>query len=399
MSLTVQDRTVALRDRDAVHGYVEKVCFKTGPPGLVGTELEWILAARGRPGETIPLERLQSLLGTAPLARGTLITFEPGGQVELSSAPLRGPSACWDALAEDAAHVRAVLDAADIVVLPTALDPWRPPHRQLRLPRYDAMARYFDDGGHEQGAAMMNSTAATQVNLDIGRDRAEAARRWHLLHAVGPALVAAFANSPMHDGRPTGWRCGRQRVWQGLDPERTVAPAGADPVAAYTDFLLDATVMLRPSDGPDWCAPPGLRFADRVGSAEGATGEELDLHLSTLFPPVRPRGWFEVRYVDALPNAWWPVPMAVLWALVEDAEATEEALIVSRDLTDWAGAARDGLASPGLHDAARALFDLALAALARSDEDAGLVGLVADYADRYVRPGRCPADDPIPEDL
>ena len=246
---------------------------------------------------------------------------------------------------------------------------------------------------------MMCSTAATQVNLDIGRDRAEAGRRWHLLHAVGPTLLAAFANSPMHLGRPTGWKCGRQRVWQRLDPDRTAPPSGDDPVAAYTDFALDAPVMLHRNGGADWCAPPGQRFRDRLGTAEGATDQDLDLHLSTLFPPVRARGWFEVRYVDAQPVAWWPVPMAVLAALVEDPAATTAALDACAGLDDWEAAARVGLAAPGLHDAAQALFAAAVASLRGTGEHPGLVRLVERFAEHYVRPGRSPADDPILEAL
>ena len=396
----MRDGAVVLRDRESVRGYVERVCFKTGPPGLVGAELEWIVAPRGRPGDPVPLERLRSMIDDAPPPpRGSLVTFEPGGQVELSSVPFAGPSACWAALDEDARHLQHLLSAAGLAVLPTALDPVRPPRRQLRLPRYDAMARYFATAGFAHGPVMMNSTAATQVNLDVGRDPDDAARRWHLLHVVGPTLVAVFANSPRQAGRPTGWKCGRQRIWQHLDPGRTTAPAGADPVAAYTDFALAAPVMLQPSDGPDWTAPPGQRFADRVRSAHGVTDAELDLHLTTLFPPVRARGWFEVRYVDALPVSWWPVPMAVLATLVDDRDAGERAFAACAGLGDWARAARDGLAAPGLHAAAVTLFDTALGALQRSGQHPALVALVEAYADRYVRHGRSPADDPLLEDL
>ncbi len=115
---------------------------------------------------------------------------------------------------------------------------------------------------------------------------------------------------------------------------------------------------------------------------------DLLLHLSTLFPPVRPRGWFEVRYLDNQPFRWWPVPMAVLTALVEDPAASVAALEACRGLDDWTAAARDGLAAPGLHAAALACFDAALPALVRLGEHPDLIDLVADFRDTYVSPGR-----------
>lgn len=384
---------------EAVRGYVERVCFKTGPPGLVGTELEWLVVSRDSPRAPVPISLLRSLLDAAgPPPAGSRVTYEPGGQLELSSPAFPGPTACWRNLHADALHVQRALAAAGLHLLPTALDPYRSPQRQLRVPRYDAMAAYFDAIGAETGPWMMSCTAATQVNLDIGRDRADATRRWRLLHTVGPTLVAAFANSPVQGGTPTGWRSGRQRIWQHLDPTRTAAPSGDDPVVAWTDYALDAPLMLH-RDHAGWTDEPGRTFRDWL--AEDAdckpSAADLDLHLSTLFPPVRPRGWFEVRYVDAQPLAWWPVPMAVLTALVEDPEAGETARVACSGLDDWSAAARDGYAVPGLGAAALTCFTAAVEALTRAAEDPELVALVTAFADRYVREDRSPADDPIPE--
>ena len=117
--------------------------------------------------------------------------------------------------------------------------------------------------------------------------------------------------------------------------------------------------------------------------------------MTTLFPPVRPRGWFEVRYLDAQPWQWWPVPMAVLTALLDDAEALAVAEVACDGLDDWEAAARDGLAAPGLQAAALACFDAALAALVRMGEHPDLVALVRAFRDRYVSLGRSPADDPL----
>ena len=402
MTVLGRDTTQRLRDCDAVQGFVRRVCFKTGPPGLVGTELEWIVARDDDPTARVPIPLLHDLVSAAgPPPRGSAVTYEPGGQLELSSPAHRGASACWQALAADADHVRRTLAAAGLSLLPTAIDPHRAPARQLVHPRYDAMEAYFAAAGPESaehGPVMMTSTAALQVNLDIGADPVEAARRWRLLHTVGPAMVAAFANSPVHAGRDTGWRSARQRVWQHLDRERTSVPVGDDPVAAWTQYALDTHLMLRRRPGEDWTPPPGRTFRDWLEDpADRPDTDDLVLHLTTLFPPVRPRGWFEVRYLDAQPWAWWPVPVAVLHALLEDPAAGAAAADACAGLDDWEAAARHGLAAPGLGEAALACFDAALAAMPRLGESPDLVALVRAFRETYPAAGRCPADDtPVP---
>jgi glutamate--cysteine ligase len=396
MTILGRDTTARLVDCAAVRGFVERVCFKTGPPGLVGAELEWLVAFADRPTEAVPIHHLRELLDAAgPPPRGSTITYEPGGQVELSSPAFSGATACWQALDEDAVHLRATLAAGGIRLLPTAIDPFRAPHRQLSHPRYDAMETYFDAVGDGLGPVMMTSTASVQLNLDIGSDPADRDRRWQLLHTVGPTMVAAFANSPMHAGQRTGWKSARQRVWQGLDPQRTRMPVGADPVQAWTDYVLDAQVMLRERDGTDWTLDVGPTFRDWLAAEDGPSADHLTQHMTTLFPPVRPRGWFEVRYLDAQAWEWWPVPVAVLTALLEDPVASQDAVLACRGLDDWAGAARDGLGSPGLHAAAVACFAAAVAALDRMGEHPELVARVAAFRDRYTCPGRSPADDPL----
>jgi glutamate--cysteine ligase len=401
VSVVTGDTSTRLRDCAAVRGYVKRVCFKTGPPQLVGTELEWLVAFADHPGDVVPIDLLHELLSAAgPPPCGSRLTFEPGGQLELSSAAHRGASACWHALDADLAHVTASLSAAGLLLLPTAVDPVRVPPRQLRHPRYDAMEAYFAAVGAEHAPVMMNATAATQVNLDIGGSPSEATRRWRLLHDVGPVMVAAFANSPVLAGERTGWKSTRQHVWQSLDPERTGAPDGRDPWQAWADYALDARLMLRRS-ADDWSLVPGPTFRDWVDGrlpAAPPTEDDLAYHLTTLFPPVRPRGWFEVRYVDAQPAEWWPVPMAVLGALVDDPQACAAATAACTEVAGaWVAAARDGLANPALAEAAAACFAAALDALHRSGTDPALVALVAGFTERYIARRRCPADDsPVP---
>lgn len=387
-----------LRTHEAVRGYVEQICFKTGPPGLVGAELEWLVISPAHPRDPVLVEHLRAALQAAgPFPGGSTLTFEPGGQLELSSPPALGPSACWHRLEADVRHLHHALGASGLAITPAAIDPFRSPHRQVDEPRYDAMEIYFDRRG-PSGRIMMCSTAAIQVNLDAGQDAADVARRWQFLHAAGPALVAAFANSPVHAGQVTGWKSTRQAVWQQLDAARTEPPPGWNPVLAWADYALDAPVMLLRTSEHRWTADPGFTFGSWVGQPDGGapTQADLDYHLSTLFPPVRPRGWFEVRYLDTLPPRWWSVPVAVLSALVDVPGAAETVLTTLEPVAGaWSRAARYALEPPELAAAARACFDAALQALPELQTEQQLVDIVEEYADRYVSRGRSPADDAL----
>lgn len=396
-----------------MHGYVARICFKTGPPSVVGAELEWLLSHPSRPCDPVPLDPLRTAFAD-PLPSGSTVTFEPGGQLELSSpAPSRDPTsspvpnpsgvpdsltACLNAIDADQAHVVTALRTFDVVPLPFAIDPYREPVRQLRAPRYDAMEAYFDRRG-PTGRVMMCSTASVQVNLDAGTDPADVARRWRVLDAVGPVLVAAFANSPVRAGGVTGWKSTRQAVWQRLDPVRTSAlSADVDPVAGWAEYALDAPVMLVRGNGAGWVTDPGVTFREWIDGSPVAdrppTEADLAYHLTTLFPPVRPRGWFEVRYLDAQPPEWWPVPIAVLTALVEDHRAADVALDAAAPVSgEWLRAARYGLDDPAFAIAVARCFDAAHAALTRADVDPHLRRLVDAYIERYVARRRCPADD------
>jgi glutamate--cysteine ligase len=255
----------------------------------------------------------------------------------------------------------------------------------------------------------MCTTAAVQISLDAqlpgagGHGSAEPGgrdSRWRLAHALSPVLSASFANSPLARGRLTGWRSSRLALWEALDRTRT-APAlrtgrAVDDWAAY---LLDANVMLirvgdayRPVEGP---FPFGRWIAE--GHQLGwPTVEDLVYHLSTVFPPVRSKGWLELRAIDAVPDPWWPVPIAVTTALLDDAEAADGAArATGRAAWCWCEAPRWSLDYEPLAEAARRCFTLAAAALPRLGAAHSLIELVDAYRDRFVDRGRCPADDTI----
>ncbi|HIY42603.1 MAG TPA: ergothioneine biosynthesis glutamate--cysteine ligase EgtA [Candidatus Nocardiopsis merdipullorum] len=394
-----------------IHEYINGICFKTGPPGKVGVEAEWLVADPTRPAEPVGIDHLSTLLEeVGPPPAGSKVTFEPGGQIELSSPPLLGPTRTHQALAADLDHLDKVLDEAGLVIVDSALDPLRAPARQLRTPRYTAMERFFTRNNHTSGRTMMCSTASIQVCLDIGADPTDRAERWELLHRIGPVLVAAFANSAVWRGRPTGWKSTRWAIWAGIDSGRTAPvlhPTGRrDPTESWADYALDAHVMAiseTPGGGGTWTAAPGFTLSEWINGhgPRPITLADVDFHLSTLFPPVRPRSWWELRMIDAPPRRWWPVPVALATAAVDEPHARAVAEMATERLCGgsaptrqlWLRAARDGLADTAIATCARACFDAAVEALPRMGA-AALADLVDAYADQYTRRGKSPADTP-----
>jgi glutamate--cysteine ligase len=206
---------------------------------------------------------------------------------------------------------------------------------------------------------MMCSTAGLQVCLDAGPPA-----RWAAVHDLGPPLIALFANSSRHAGHDTGWASARMRTWLATDPSRTSAvPMGGDPATEWARYALNAQLLcVRRDDGP-WTAPAGVTFAEWIegGLPTEPTYADLDYHLSTLFPPVRPRGYLEVRYLDTLPGPDWFAPAAILTALLADEQTIDRVRELCEPVAgQWALAARLGMADPGLAKVAAAVRDLAL---------------------------------------
>ncbi|MET9700209.1 ergothioneine biosynthesis glutamate--cysteine ligase EgtA [Streptomyces sp. NPDC006529] len=404
----------------AAEDLVRGICFKTGPPRLVGAELEWLLLDAEDPARPLPPARLTAAHDTAAaLPLRSRFTVEPGGQLELSSPPAASLMGCVGDLQADLTAVREALGAQGVVLDGLGHDLRRPLRRLLDHPRYAAMETYFDRTG-PAGRAMMRASASVQVCVDAGHEEPGPlghGRRWRFAHLLGAVLVSAFANSPADSGPYAGWRCSRQGVWSDLDTARALAPPlDGDPREVWTRHALDTAVMcVRPAeaDGPDaaggaWEVPRGLSFRAwlRGAGPRPPTAADLDYHLTTLFPPVRPRGHLELRMIDAQPGEdGWLVPVAVVHALFDDPEAAETAYRVAKGLADthgprpaprnplWLSAARHGPRDPELRAAARACFRAAAEALPRLGADTRVRDAVGEFTERFVRRGRCPADE------
>jgi glutamate--cysteine ligase len=413
---------------EAAAAHIHGIVFKTGPPSKVGVELEWLVRDARDPALPVPAKRTFPAVAdlTAPavlpdpaaLPSGSMLTTEPGGQLELSSAPASSLSECITAVRGEMTTLRQAVDRAGLRLQGYGYDPLRPPTRVLDLPRYAAMEEFFDRSG-PWGRQMMCNTASVQVCLDAGQDTTATGGyrwRWRLAHQLGPLLVGAFANSPLRQGKPSGWRSTRQEVWAHLDPGRTRPPpdGGRDPRDTYADYALDADLMLVRREGsPSWAAPPGLTFRGwlRGQGERRPTADDLTYHLSTLFPPVRPRGHLELRMIDAQPGEdGWVVPAAVAWALFEDPEAADSAMAAAEPLSSgnghrghnggasgnlWLRAAREGPADPEIARASQQCFEAADAALGRANAPADIRQSVAEFTERYVLRRRCPADDQL----
>lgn len=401
-ALPVETAAEVLRTRDQALEHVHAICFKTGPPRRVGVELEWTVHHAKDPARRLDRPTLAAALGDhsprtlrpdspeQPLPSGSTVTVEPGGQVEISTPPHRSLARLHRDTSADLGHLTTRLASHGLRLGERAIDPYRPPRRLLHTRRYDAMATAFSRRGGA-GLTMMCGTAATQVCLDAGEpDRVPA--RWRALHALGPVLLALFANSSRHAGRDTGWASARMRTWLNTDPPRTGPVAGGgQPADAWARYALDAPLLCLRRPDAGWDPPPGVTFGDWIAGKlrPAPTIGDLEYHLGTLFPPVRPRGYVEARFLDAQPPRDWFAPVAVLAALLSSDETTAQVRELAAPVAGaWTTAARRGLADRAVRAAAVRVGDLACQALDDTDLSAAVRDAVAETVSRRLAGGK-----------
>lgn len=327
------------------------------------------------------------------LPGGGEIGFEPGGQIEYSTPPCHSATALLELLRSVVAPLQAAAADEGIEVLCLGIDPRNPVEQaplQLAGERYLQMAQYFKGFG-PAGARMMRQTAAFQVSLDFGEDPL---LRWRVLNAAAPYALAIFANSPLYEGRPTGHRSYRAHAWRELDPGRTgIFGPHDDPPARYLDFALQARGIFRRTQEGEY-----LPF--QAWLARGAGLADWRAHLTTLFPEVRPRGYLEVRCIDAVAPEWFPAPLALLTGLAYDPTSLRLAGELLRtpdpELLPRAGAV--GLGDPAIARVARDLFEIAIrgcTALGPEFLGPGDLEVARAFFQRYTARDRSPADDAL----
>ena len=326
------------------------------PDGSMGAELE-LIPFRDRSHQRVLIDASDNGPGSADIIRdagstrgwkeetdsygapswatpdGGHIFYEPGGQIEISSPVFPSAAALGRFLTETVNAIRDSARAADVVFLSSGVDPYNSLGTvplQLHAPRYEAMTRYFDSIG-ASGARMMRQTASLQVSVELGSHPLE---RWKLLNSLAPYLIAAYANSPDYEGSPTGYASYRARLWQTLDNTRTGLPFdAADPIAAYT------------------------RFAEHAGRIL----DDDAAHLTTLFPEIRPRGYFEIRSMDSMEPDRFGDALHFISRLVHDEDLAAEAqeIVGNPDASLLPRAAEFGRADPRIDSPLKVLDILA----------------------------------------
>jgi glutamate--cysteine ligase len=393
-----------ISDRAAGEAYVASVCFKHGPPRLLGAELEYTVHYTDDPRRPLDPDDLASALGPhtprtlrpdspeEPLPAGSPLSLEPGGQVEISAPPRASLPELHEAVSADLAHLTDLLARAGFTLGETGIDAHRPPARLLDTERYTAMERRFAPRG-SGGITMMCSTAGLQVCLDCG-ERDMLAARWAAVHALGPPLIALFATSHRHAGRDTGFSSARWRAVLDTEPCRThPEPPSDDPVTAWASRVMDTPLLVLRRRGARWDAPGEVTFAGWVEGHDDVPGRptfaDLDYHLTTMFTAVRPRGYLEVRYLDAQPGQRWFDPVALLTVLLDRPSTVDKVREVCEPVRHhWERAAREGLADTALATVARTVVEIGCAELSRTGLPAHTVDEIGENVRRRLWAGR-----------
>ena len=299
---------------------------------------------------------------------GGSVSLEPGGQLELSGAPLSNLHQTCAETGRHLGHMRAVSSALGVGMLGIGFQPkWRRDDISwMPKGRYQIMQNHMPKVG-TMGLDMMLRSCTVQVNLDYA-DEADMRRKFRTSLALQPIATALFANSPFKDGKPSGWLSGRAHVWTDTDNARCGVPSCVfDPHFGYEqwiDYILDVPMYFL-HRGEDYVDVAGKSFRDYLaGTLAGFEGEppqmaDFEDHITTAFPEVRLKQYLEMRGADsgswanicALPAYW----VGLLYC--------DEALAEAEDLVRDIGAndvmearlsvAKDGLRGKlGSHDVA-----------------------------------------------
>ena len=373
------------------------------------------------------LEGLQQRFGWTPVLEqdkiiglernGANVSLEPGGQLELSGAPLETIHQTCDEVTQHLAEVREIAEKIGVGFIGLGAAPiWRADQMPM-MPkgRYALMTPYMRKVG-TLGTDMMYRTCTVQVNLDFGSE-ADMVQKLRVSLALQPVATALFANSPFLDGKPNGYKSWRAHIWQNLDEARTgMLPFVFEDGFGYdrwVDYVLDVPMYFVYRDGK-YINALGQSFRDFMkGQLPALPGEVPTLsdwadHMTTVFPEARVKKYIEMRGADggpwrrlcALPALWVGLlydqtSLDAAWDLVKNLDAeTREGL--------RRAAGRDGLQGHAggvkLHDLAREAVAIAEAGLkARARPGAG--GLVPDETHflnalkESVDTGRVPADE------
>ncbi len=283
------------------------------------------------------------------LRDGASITLEPGGQFELSGAPLNNIHETCSEVNNHLLEVKQIADEIGAGFLGIGFSPvWSLADTPMMpKPRYKIMCDYMPKVGR-LGQQMMFRSCTVQVNLDFSSE-ADMVKKLRVGLALQPVATALFANSPFADNRPNGFLSYRGYVWGDTDPDRT----GMLPFAfedgmgfeRYVDYALDVPMYFVKRDGR-YLNATGLSFRDFLdGKLDILPGEKPTLadwedHLSTLFPEVRLKQFLEMRGADGGP--WGKLcALSAFWTGIY---YNQSSLDAAWDMVkDWSAPEREGL--------------------------------------------------------
>ncbi|WP_373502845.1 glutamate--cysteine ligase [Aestuariivirga sp.] len=270
------------------------------------------------------------------------VSLEPGGQFELSGAPLKTVHDTCEEVHEHLSEVREIGDRLGIGFLGLGASPMWTRAETPVMPkgRYGIMAPYMDKVG-KYGRDMMFRTCTVQVNLDFASE-ADMVKKLRVSLALQPIGTALFANSPFLEGKPNGFLSFRSEVWRDTDNQRSgMLPFAFEPgmgFERYVDYALDVPMYFVMRDGKYInCAGESFRsFLD--GKLPQLPGEKPVVkdwadHLTTIFPEVRLKKYLEMRGTDSGP--WWRLcALPALWVgLLYDQAALDAAWDMVKDWT------------------------------------------------------------------
>jgi glutamate--cysteine ligase len=347
-----------------------------------------------------PIEDGGKLIGLSDPVGGGAISLEPGGQFELSGAPLVTLHETARELTAHLAQVREIGEALGIGFLGVGMSPkWtRAETPIMPKSRYRIMTRYMPKVG-TRGLDMMYRTSTVQVNLDFASE-ADMVTKLRVGLALQPIATALFAASPFTEGKPNGLLSARSEIWRDTDRHRTgMLPFAFEPgmgFEGYVDWALDVP-MYFVKRGDTYHDVAGASFRDLLAGklpqlpGERATLSDWTNHLSTLFPEVRLKRYLEMRGADAGPwNRLCALPAFWVGLLYDDAALDAAYDLVKGWTAEERQALRDTVPRGGLATPFRALTirDLAREALAigraglerRARRDTGCGGTAASEA-------------------
>ena len=289
---------------------------------------------------------------------GANISLEPGGQFELSGAPVETLHQTCEEVQEHLRQIRAVNKDLGVAMIGIGYHPTLRREDAPWMPkgRYKIMREYMPKKG-SMGLDMMLRTCTVQVNLDFASE-ADMARKMRIGMALQPIATALFANSPFREGEATGYVSLRSHVWTDLDPDRTgILPFVFDDgfgFERYVDYALDVPMYFVVRDGK-YIDASGQSFRDFLdGNLPALPGEKPTMgdwedHTTTLFPEVRLKRFIEMRGADGGP--WRRIcALPAFWVgLLYDSEAMDAAWDLVKDWTaDEVTALRNEVPATGL---------------------------------------------------